>query len=38
MNKNKNTVNANMLKTRKKLTKNHVRSCYYAMLLGRSVH
>ena len=34
----KNTVIKNMCKTRKKSRKNHVDSCYYAMLLGRSVH
>ena len=32
-----NTEIENMFKTRKKSTKNHVDSYYYAMLLGRNV-
>ena len=32
----KNTVIENIFKTRKKSTKNHIDSCYYAMLLMNS--
>ena len=34
----KNTGIENIFKTRKKSTKSHIDSCYYAILLERSVH